>query len=329
MQHWESIWSPEYMLDRIYELHRKGYPLNAKYVYENDRAFEGAVTKYFGSWDEALKKAGLDVEQIRLQDRRIKYNSADVIAELRKRKSSGLPLNHRALYKEDLRLCNAAHRIFGSYSAALEAAGIDPEKIRIRRRPYSKSDRGKVLRAIRKTASLSEEKRAPAIQRLRREYGKVVRRLFRGWTAAANAAGMKYRAIHPKDHRDLSSRSKVILALKKRLKSRLSLVRYILREDDRRLFKMVLKYFQNYYDCYPPLGLSRSQVRGQRRYANRDETIAQIRKRYFMGLGIHSRDLVFGPSRDYALYNSVMKFLGGWPNALKIAGILSAPKIKK
>ncbi|MCI0618646.1 MucR family transcriptional regulator, partial [bacterium] len=229
MEHWEPLWSEKYILDRIHEFYRRGIPVNSGYIHRKDRAFEAVAEKYFGSWDEALRKAGVNPESTRLQDHRIVYDRKDVIRELRKRHGSGRPLNHAAVQFEDLRLCNAARRLFESYSAALAAAGIDPTKVRLVHQPYDRADRNNLLKAIQKVASIPQgRRRTEAIRSLRKKYEKMVKRLFRSsWTLAASTAGVPYRAIHPRDHRDFSDLSNVIRALKDRLKAGKSLVSYL------------------------------------------------------------------------------------------------------
>ncbi|MCI0605267.1 hypothetical protein L0156_19955 [bacterium] len=324
MEHWEPLWSEEYILERIHEYFRRGIPVNDGFMHARDRAFEGIATKYFGSWDNALRKAGLNPEAIRLQDPRILYDRKDVIRELRKRYRSGKPLNHAAVHSEDARLCNAARRKFGSYSAALAACGMDPSKVRLLHEPYTETDRMNLLEAIRKTAAMPEgRRRAVAICTLRMKYQKTLKRLLPSWRGAAEAAGVKYRAIDLRDHRDFSTQEKVIRALKDRLNAGKSLISYHLKDDDRRLYKAVLEHFPNYYDCYPFLGLHPSSVRGQRRYASAEEVITEIRRRCDLGLGTRVVDLVFGPkrTRDNPLLKSAVHFFGRWSTALNFANV--------
>lgn len=325
MKHWEPLWSEEYILDRMHEYYRQGIPLNEKFIYTRDRAFESVARKYFKNWHYALRKAGLNPEKIR--DQRIIYHRKDVIRELRKRHRSGKPLNDATVQSEDSRLYNAARRRFGTYSAALEASGIDPQTVRKIRepKPVKKADKMMLLKAIRKTAlTPAGEKRTAAIRRLKKKNRKMMRRIFGSWPAAAEAAGVDYHAISLReDHRDFSTQEKVIRALKHRLKGGKSLVSYHLKGNDSRLFKAVQQYFPNYYDCYPYLGLDPSEVCGQRRYASADAVIAAIKRRCDMGLGLRVVDLVFGPkrNRDSALLESAIHFFGKWSIALNFANI--------
>lgn len=333
LDHWEEIYSKEYILDRLAALSHMGLPLNDGYWHANDRAFEAVVCKYFNSWDSALKAAGLDPDEIRLQDRRLFLQRDDVLAGLQRRKELGLPLNSRAVYDSDLPLANAARRLFGSYSAALLAAGIDPALQRLVAERYTKADKNRLLGEIRKTAAIPEGiKRAEAINDLRSNYGKMVKRLFSdSWPAAAKAARVDFRAIHPKDHRDFSSKEKILLALIDRLESSKSVTASGLRVDDSRLYHSVRKYFPNYYDCYVDLGLPASAIPQSPRYASRKDVLSAINSRAKLDLGLRVVDLVFGPKkgRDSALYESGKRLFGSWPKALLAAGIANTKKRPK
>ncbi len=66
LQRWEDIWSPEYVLDRMAELHRRKFPLNFDWSKEHESALADKAIRDFGSWDEALRRIGLDPARIRL-----------------------------------------------------------------------------------------------------------------------------------------------------------------------------------------------------------------------------------------------------------------------
>ncbi|MCI0414924.1 hypothetical protein L0222_19280, partial [bacterium] len=322
--HWEPIWSAEYVLDRIHELWRRKVPLNSGYIDKKQKHLLYASSKFFKSWDGALRAAGLDPDEVRLADVKVRYNRRDVIREILKRRNRGLPMNVAAVTTDDLRLFNAARRRFGSYSAALIAAGIDPDKVRSQRLPYQESDRQQLLKAIRGVARIPEGKRGIAIQQLRTKYRKVVRRLFHmSWPAAAKAAGVPFRAIHSVDHRDFTSKDQVITALKDRLRTGKPLSVRDLKQHALRLYKALLCFFPKYNDWYCELGISTRNIRGAQLYRNPKEVLAAIRKRVEIGLGMRRSDLFKEPdeTRPNMLVRRAREFFGSWSNALKAAGV--------
>jgi hypothetical protein len=127
---WEAIWTPEYVLDRMAEMHRLNLPMNFYWASKHEQPLAGKAILYFGSWDEALRRIGLDPEQIRVAAPTEHLTAAQVIARLKKRRDKGLPLNSSALQREDSSLANAIRKYFRSHERALRAAGIDPARVR-------------------------------------------------------------------------------------------------------------------------------------------------------------------------------------------------------
>lgn len=102
--HWEEIWTPEYVLDRMAELHRRKLPLNFKWISEREKALIEKATRYFGSWDKALRRIGLDPKRVRLAPpswrgytRWRHASKAEIVAELRRREKAGEPLGWKQI----------------------------------------------------------------------------------------------------------------------------------------------------------------------------------------------------------------------------------------
>lgn len=317
--HWEPLWSAEYVLDRISELHNRGFPLNFKFMKKPENGLTTAALKYWNSWDNALENAGLSPQDIRQCERSIHLARSDVVRFLKERQKAGLQVNFAAVRKQSLPLMNAAIRKFGSHRKALKAAGINPDKVRQRRRPYTKSDRRKLLQQIRDVAASPEAIRRRRIRSMRAAYRNAMAKLFyMSWAAAAKAAGVPYRAIHPVDHRKLATRKEIIATLKTRLEKKKSVRLGAVKKEDCRLYRAVLRYWSSNYEYYPLLGLA-----VQPQYNTRAEVIAAIRKRVRTGLGIQMKELVKARSQggNFALYKSAMRLFGGHVKALNAAKI--------
>lgn len=161
---------------------REGRPLNSAAVDRSWKALQTAGRKRFGSWDRALEAAGLDPAKVRVTR---PFDQARVVQAIRDLRKQGKPLNHNAVNDRDWSLVGAAYNYFGSWDAALRAAGIDPWKVKIAKR-WSKED---VLRELRKLGAPIPHGRAHDEHRGLYE---AVRKLFGGWIPALGAAGFKY-----------------------------------------------------------------------------------------------------------------------------------------
>jgi hypothetical protein len=97
---------------------------------EHSQLYEVAF-RLFGTWNDAVLSAGF-------KPSRRRWTSNAVLDEIRARQSAGLPLSS-SIFKEDPPLAGAATRLFGSWSLALDAAGIPmADRIIPHRTPFSR-----------------------------------------------------------------------------------------------------------------------------------------------------------------------------------------------
>ena len=126
-------WSKARIVERIRELHNDGQDLSWRAISSDVDPPLGAAAlrpNGFKSWREALAAAGIDVDSTA----RYKYwDEAKVIKAICARKRAGERMSSKSLQSSDQPLFCAARRRFGSWDAALNAAGFDSENIRLRR----------------------------------------------------------------------------------------------------------------------------------------------------------------------------------------------------
>jgi hypothetical protein len=148
-------------------------------------AFAALQPRLFGSWDRALHAAGLDADEI---NRYRKWDKDRIVFELRSRYRDHEAMNSGSIQKDDPGLHAAAVRHFSSYDGALKAARLDPEKVRERK----SWDKPTVLRGLRAAKRLGKHLSDSSIRRDQPDmYGAAVR-LFGSFTAARDAAGIKW-----------------------------------------------------------------------------------------------------------------------------------------
>src|SRR5688500_16216996 len=144
-------WTKPLIIKLIKQAYRKNIDLHWSAVTRRRddlgrAAFASLQPRLFGSWDRALHAAGLDADQI---SRYRKWDRSTIVAELKERAADNDSLNSGALQREDPGMHAAAVRHFGSYDQALKAAGLDPARLRQRRR-WTKEDVVKELRAFKR-----------------------------------------------------------------------------------------------------------------------------------------------------------------------------------
>lgn len=117
-------WPPSKILAKIRSLARRRHPprpgeLKCRYSYLMD-----AARRHFGSWTKAIVVAGVDPEKLR----RVKpWTKERIIEAILTRALHSEPLGSTTVQPRSL--AEAAARVFGSWRAAMEEAGIDPEVV--------------------------------------------------------------------------------------------------------------------------------------------------------------------------------------------------------
>jgi len=177
-------WSREAVVRRIRELAGEGRQLNSAAVQEFEAILVSAAHRYFSSWDEALHAAGLDAEMWRKQAPA--WTQDRLIRTIREAYARDGKVNHAvvAAWKGNS-LTRAGVRLFGSWDAALRAAGLDPDRIRRYRKPWTKNT---VIQAIR-----VKHRRGDALAYTTVVPGSLRHagiRFFGSWDATLSAAGL-------------------------------------------------------------------------------------------------------------------------------------------
>jgi len=117
-------WNRKRIVQTIQRLHADGFKLNHAALKRN--SVTRAATVLFGSWDNGLRAAGLDPDEIRLY--RKPWTADEVLLEIQRKMRAGEALNARDVSPYSLR--RRGRLFFGSWDAALAAAGLDPAEIR-------------------------------------------------------------------------------------------------------------------------------------------------------------------------------------------------------
>lgn len=164
------------------------------------RLMSGAVyaaVRYFGSWDEALRAAGIDPVRVRL--RTSKWTPERIVSEIRR---IGPPFSSRRFSLVNRSLVVSAYRHFPHWRDAVRAAGFKPvsqqRKTRPRARgpfppsPRRKWTREKIIETIRERAKLGLPLGYDSVRRgIGSNFLPWAEREFGGWSAAKRAAGIR------------------------------------------------------------------------------------------------------------------------------------------
>jgi hypothetical protein len=123
-------WSPAKILSNIQSLARRKRPLRGAEFRERYGNLAAAARRIFGSWSRAVIAAGVDPEKLRAIP---SWTRERVIEEILIRALKNEPLRARSVQPKSL--ADAGVRLFGNWSSALAAAGIDPSRYTCRQTP--------------------------------------------------------------------------------------------------------------------------------------------------------------------------------------------------
>lgn len=107
-------WNRPRVLVAIQARRNQGLPLTG--IWKDDPVLARAARELFGSWSEAVKAAGY-------KPATRNWSKQLVVEAIQARYGEGLPLS--GVYNDDLGLCRAARLFFGSWKAAMAAAGFE------------------------------------------------------------------------------------------------------------------------------------------------------------------------------------------------------------
>ena len=173
-------WTREEIIRRILDLDAKGYPLTVGKPGVGQSLYQ-AGSRIFGSWRNALQAAGLSPDR---GSRAERWPPAKILLVIRNLSQRRRPLRKKELEERFGSMVSAARRIFGSWSKAILASGVDPAKLR-RVVPWT---RERVLEALLTRALRNQPVSARLMEP--RSIVEAGRRFFGSWSATLEAAGL-------------------------------------------------------------------------------------------------------------------------------------------
>lgn len=188
-------WTAERVLERIQELHRVGEDLSHSSAKRNHQYLVVVAinNRFFGSWREAVEAAGINYEDVSKHE----YWSKERISErIRELHAEGESLSHEDAKRNHGALVSAASspRYFGSWGAAIRAAGLDYDDIR----KINRWTKDKIIRTIRELHTDDRSVNNSSMRRMGyRGMMEAASRPenFGSWAEAVKAAGLNYEEI--------------------------------------------------------------------------------------------------------------------------------------
>ena len=332
LKHWELIWSPEYVLDKIYRYKELGYEINVQSMSKRDNSITSAAAKHWGRWDNALRAIGLDP----LNHRKLpyfQYHSKDlIIATIKERVRSGKPLDYVSVAQENASLTNAAYWYFGNWSNALRAAGLNPEKY-LQIMPGRKyPDKRSVLKAIKTRRKNKQHLNSGAVYIEDQALIRSASRIFGDWQKALCAASLDPSTIYKRrQDKYYSEPESVIKEIKRRKRTKMplnttSLCKGSDQVKDGILYRAGVDYFGNWKNALKAAGIDPRTIykrRPGKQYPNPQSVLKEIKRRKRTKMPLNTTSLCKGSDqdKDQMLWSGGVEYFGRWDKALSSAGL--------
>jgi hypothetical protein len=259
-------WTRELVIRHILDCDANDIPLTVGNPGVTQSLYQ-AGSRVFGSWGNAIQAAGLPLKRGNCGE---KWPPSKILTVIRNLSRRNHPLNVKQLEERYGSMLSAARRLFGSWSKAVLAAGVDPTKIK-RVTPWT---RDLVIEGILTRALRNESLTARAIQP--RSLVAAGRRFFGSWSGVLEAAGLDPKAtalravaspirdpstppgIETKGMHRLApswTREAVIIAIQTRLQQQKPMNAIALNRDDTALYLAARRHFRNWCNALVAAGL--------------------------------------------------------------------------
>ena len=174
-------WTREKIIREILRREAAGLPLSLGGSREGlESKLYQAGSRVFGSWGNAVKAAGIAPERAKTHDH---WPPSRILAKIRSLSRRQQPLRPGELKRRHGHLMQAARRCFGSWSKAVVAAGVDPERLK-RVMPWTKE---RIIEAILTRALNCEPLGSRTVKP--QSLAEAGAREFGSWSRALVAAG--------------------------------------------------------------------------------------------------------------------------------------------
>lgn len=337
LPHWETVYSMEYMMDRVAEYHRLGYPITNVWILRNDHNLWQHIFRMGIPWLDFLARMSPEfVAAGQPVQRYLRMTKEEIMARLRELAVDGLLPSTKDFAVQHRELLVQIRNVFKNYTAALNAVGLrspvmvaqeqalareSGEKFVWRITRYTEAE---VLEQLKARLSAGQSLRLKDIRKEDRRLFASVRSLETGYYELCATIGYRRAVTRPAKYK---SREEVIEGLRKRAANGLpmnytSLVRGPHLEAS--LMRAANAQFGSYHKSLQAAGLPpvtrRSLSRMEAVYANPEAVLEAIRQRHQKGLPMAGQS-VKKQMEGKILHRDARRYFKSWMHALNAAGL--------
>jgi hypothetical protein len=320
--------------EEIIRRSQNGIPLNARALqigqHKDITLYNRGIT-YFGNWKHCINTAGLDYEKISHRPPERFPTPETIILEIARRQKNDQSLFMNGLQTEggsSVSLLNSSTKFFGSWKAAIEAAGLDYAQInRNPRSQYHTKDA--VIKAILERHDQGLPINARALQKGEHPNHGLYKKgaeQFKSWQTAVEEAGLEYPARKKRTTDRFPTRDAIIETILARVSDGLPVTSQGLSSgqfNDSTLYIQGRKQFTRWvYALLIAWKQGTNIDRIALRTAIEGQLLRELRRRCKEGLSLVDDELRQGTEEEVALIECTQHIFGSWPAALSAANVV-------
>lgn len=226
--------------------------LAADKVAEQAGELYAAACEHFGTWETALRYAGVGRRNLFAD---FASRRKLVLQRIRKLSCNGSCLSTDHVARRRPTLFKAARRYFGSWRQALIAAQIDPAQVDVPTKPR-RLDRDAIIDALKQRHATNLSMAWGDTCREDRALATAAKNCFSTWRRALRAAGLEpTRKVTPHAYR-FWNKETVLAAIQQRRRDGKALTANRVREDDSALASAARRYFGSWRDALTAAGIT-------------------------------------------------------------------------
>jgi hypothetical protein len=308
-------WTKERVLDEIRELNNSKRRINSDFVQKEYNKLYQAACRYYGNWNSTLVEAGFSPQEIKRKGGRTIWTREKIISRIIEiYHAHGRVNTYFVQTHGDGAMYGGAMREFGSFQAAVEAAGLQYAKV-CKSKPGIPWSIDRVIQEIRHRYEAGEPINSYAVRNLCLR--KVTRRYFGkdSWSKALTVAGFDPFEIN---RLVVWNKTKVIAEIQGLDLLGLPLNPRFIKKNRYDLFLAAIKRWGSWKRAVETAGFNYKEIRLVRRnYWSKRKVIAEIRKLEKGGVRLNMTDV--RKIRQDLLATGMLLF-GSWGQAVEAAG---------
>ena len=234
------------------------------------------------------------------------------IRELKERRED---LSYNRIAREVQGLLSSANYHFGSWKAAVEAAGINYNRD-VRRIPKWTKER--IIQTIRSARNSGVDLSWTNVSKQREysgmAYASIRETRFGSWDAALEAAGLQPAVVRRYESWD---DEKILRRIQERYRKSRPLNSKAMQQQDCKLFNAALKRYKGWDEALENAGIDPDEVYKRRRWS-KERIRAEVRELNSSGADLAAPAM---RKRCSALYSAACKYFGSWTAARRACGI--------